>query len=84
MPRAAAQQYVALLTGTLEHALYLGHISIWFDSMQYVTPLHIAARQGNIKTAKSLLCSGADLNAQEVQVCPVFPGVHLLVIAALL
>ncbi len=52
--------------------------------MQGVTPLHLAARQGNIKTAKSLLCSGADINAQEVQVCPVFPGVHLLVIAALL
>ncbi len=55
--------------------------------MQGETPLHLAARQGDIETAKSLLCSGADINAQEVQVCPVAPVVHplhLVVITAFL
>ncbi len=58
-----------------------------FDSMQGTTPLHLAAKQGNIETAKSLLCSGADINAQEIQVCLRFPGMQTLrsvVIAAVL
>ena len=55
--------------------------------MQGTTPLHLAARQGNIETAKSRLSSGADINAQEVQVCLCFPGVRplrLVVIATVL
>ncbi|DBB17852.1 TPA: hypothetical protein ACH3X3_002869 [Trebouxia sp. C0006] len=37
------------------------------SSERGTTPLHLAARQGNIETAKSRLSSGADINAQEVQ-----------------
>ncbi len=46
-------------------AQFLDRISL----LQGMTPLHHAARQGKIETAESLLCSGADINAQDFQVC---------------
>ena len=37
-------------------------------NMQDMTPLHIAARRGDLRTTQSLLAGGADANAKEVEV----------------